>query len=217
MERARNASFDVGREVGPVELNATLFGSRVDDAVQLMPVEEGASGATVQLTNVQGETRTAGVELLARIRWDDFGLTGSYVLVEATEPDPAGSGRRGVPLTPRHTAGLVAMWEDHDRGLLGVEAYYTGRQPLDDNPFRLEGRRHVHHGVLGELRRGPVGMFLNLENLLNVRQTGYDPLVRNARASDGRWTVDAWAPLEGFVVNGGVRIRFTGLRAGPSA
>jgi outer membrane receptor for ferrienterochelin and colicins len=219
VERARNASFDVGREVGPVELNATLFGSRVRDAVQLVPVEGGGDGggvgsgvgagdATVRVANVPGETRTAGVELLARVRWDDFGVTGSYVMVRATEPDPAGSGRRGVPLTPRHTAGLVAMWEDHDRGLLGVEAYYTGRQPLDDNPFRLEGRRHVHLGVLGEIRRGPVGVFLNLENLLDVRQTGYDPLVREVRAPDGRWTVDAWAPLEGFVVNGGVRIRF---------
>ena len=28
------------------------------------------------------------------------------------------------------------------------------------------------------------------------------------RAADGRWTEDAWAPTDGFVVNGGVRIRF---------
>jgi outer membrane receptor for ferrienterochelin and colicins len=103
------------------------------------------------------------------------------------------------------------MWEDHDRGLLGVEAYYTGRQTLDDNPFRDRGRPHVHLGVLGELQREGWSVFLNAENLLNVRQTRYDPLVRPDRAPDGRWTVDAWAPLEGFVtVNGGVRIRVGG-------
>jgi hypothetical protein len=27
-------------------------------------------------------------------------------------------------------------------------------------------------------------------------------------AIDGRWTVDAWAPLDGRVVNGGVRVQF---------
>jgi iron complex outermembrane receptor protein len=50
-------------------------------------------------------------------------------------------------------------------------------------------------------------LFLNAENLLNVRQTRWDPLVRPTRASDGRWTVDAWAPTDGFVLNGGVRLK----------
>jgi iron complex outermembrane receptor protein len=35
-------------------------------------------------------------------------------------------------------------------------------------------------------------------------------LVRPTRAPDGRWTVDAWAPTEGFIVNGGVRLSFGG-------
>jgi outer membrane receptor for ferrienterochelin and colicins len=211
-ERARNASLDVGRTVRPLELNVILFGSRVRDAVRLVPIQEStpAPGPQVLLVNVPGETRTAGAELLARYRWDDVSLTGSYVFVQATEPDPLSPIRRPVPLTPRHTGGLVAMWEDHDRGLLGVEAYFTGRQPLDENPYREEGRTHVHLGVLGELRRGNVSVFLNAENLLNVRQTRYDPLVRPQRTPGGRWTVDAWAPLEGFVVNGGVRIRLGG-------
>jgi len=25
---------------------------------------------------------------------------------------------------------------------------------------------------------------------------------------DGRWTVDAWAPLDGRVLNGGIRLKF---------
>ena len=57
---------------------------------------------------------------------------------------------------------------------------------------------------------GNVRLFVNAENLLGVRQTRYDPLVRPTRAPDGRWTVDAWAPTEGFIVNGGVRLSFGG-------
>jgi outer membrane receptor for ferrienterochelin and colicins len=206
---------DAGRTVGPFEVNGTLFASRVEDAVQLVPTGATAAGAPrVRLQNVEGETRTAGTEALVRYRLDDLSLTGSYVFVRSTEPDPSDvsgpSARREVPLTPRHTAGVVAMWEDHDRGLLGVEAYFTGRQTLDDNPFRDRGRPHVHLGVLGELQREGWSVFLNAENLLNVRQTRWDPLVRPDRAPDGRWTVDAWAPLDGFTVNGGVRIRVGG-------
>lgn len=209
-ERAWTASVDVGRTIRDVELNATLFGSRVEDAVHLLPVDDGVEATGVRLANVEGETRTMGTELLVRYRWEDLTLTGSYVFVRSTEPDPTASRRRDVPLTPRHTAGLVAMWEDHDHGLVGVEAYYTGRQVLDGSPYRDEGRPQVHLGILGELRRGVYSVFLNAENLLNVRQTRYDPLVRDQRASDGRWTVDAWAPLEGFTLNGGVRVRLGG-------
>jgi outer membrane receptor for ferrienterochelin and colicins len=28
------------------------------------------------------------------------------------------------------------------------------------------------------------------------------------READGRWTVDAWAPLDGRVINGGARFTF---------
>ena len=213
-EGARNASVDVGRMLGNLEANVSLFGSRVRNPVQLVPAEgvgpDGGPG--VRLENAEGELRTAGAELLLRYRWSDFSLTGSYVLLEATEPDPEIGLRRDVPLTPRHTAGLVGIWEDHDRGLLGIEAYYTGRQPLDDNPYRESGRPWLHLGILAELRLGLARIFLNAENLLDVRQTDHDPLVRPQRARDGRWTVDAWAPLEGFVLNGGVRIRAGGGR-----
>jgi iron complex outermembrane receptor protein len=40
----------------------------------------------------------------------------------------------------------------------------------------------------------------------DVRQTRGDPLVRPARGVDGRWTVDAWAPLDGRAINGGLRL-----------
>ena len=48
----------------------------------------------------------------------------------------------------------------------------------------------------------------NVENLADIRQTKYDSLIRPVRLADGRWTVEAWAPLDGRVWNGGVRIGF---------
>jgi iron complex outermembrane receptor protein len=49
---------------------------------------------------------------------------------------------------------------------------------------------------------------VNGENLSGTRQSNWDPLLRSARNVDGRWTVDGWAPLEGRVVNGGLRLDF---------
>ena len=63
-------------------------------------------------------------------------------------------------------------------------------------------------GVLATRRIGRVVLFINGENLTDVRQTQWEPLVRPSRGVDGRWTVDAWAPLDGRNINGGIRVLF---------
>ena len=100
------------------------------------------------------------------------------------------------------------MWESEDAGRVGIEAYYTGTQRLEVNPYRTESRPYVIVGALAERRIGRLRLFVNAENLANVRQTHWDPLVRPAQGVDGRWTVDAWAPLDGRAINGGVRVTF---------
>ncbi len=63
-------------------------------------------------------------------------------------------------------------------------------------------------GALVERVVGKVRLFLNAENLTGVRQTAWDSMVKPLQGVDGRWTVDAWAPLDGRVLNGGLRISF---------
>jgi outer membrane receptor for ferrienterochelin and colicins len=209
-ETATSASLDIGYARGPVEANLTLFGSDMRNTTRLDVVDPSPETGRVRLVSIAEATRIRGAELLLRYRWRAFSVTGSYVFVDSSEPRLDDTGRRQVPLTPRHTAGVVALWERHGVGRIGFEAYYTGRQALEDNPFRETGRPYVELGMLGEIVLGNVRLFVNAENLLNVRQTKYDPLLRPTRAPDGRWTVDAWAPTDGFTVNGGVRLSFGG-------
>jgi len=61
---------------------------------------------------------------------------------------------------------------------------------------------------VAEKQFGRLRLFVNGENLTGVRQTKWDPLLRPERAPDGRWTVDAWAPLDGRTINGGIRVMF---------
>jgi outer membrane receptor for ferrienterochelin and colicins len=203
-EKARSGSVDLGGLLGPFEVNATLFGSAIDRAVQL---REAVGG--FELFNAEGPTRAYGGELLARYRHAPWHLTASYTYTSASESDPEAPGeRREVALTPRHSLGVVGMWEAEGRTRVGLEFYYTGLQSLDDNPYRTTSEPYVILGLLAEQRVGPARLFVNFENILDVRQTKHDPLVLPARAPDGRWTTDAWAPLEGRVVNGGVRLGF---------
>jgi iron complex outermembrane receptor protein len=166
-------------------------------------------GPTPSLVNRTESTRTSGGELLLRWVPEPFHVTGSYTFVRSSEEPPGSPGeRRETYLTPRHQAGLVTMWELEGRARVGVEAYYTGRQRLED-PFGgadTESASYVHLGALAERRFGPVRVFINGENLLDYRQAEHGRFVLATRRIDGRWTADAWGPLEGRVANVGVRV-----------
>jgi outer membrane receptor protein involved in Fe transport len=203
-ETAETLSLDIGYTAGSLETGLTFFGSDIDEAVQLQTV----AADRVRLVNQRGVTRTRGIEAMLRWRQGPYAVTASYLYLDAEEPDVSMAGDRTVPLTPRHSAGVVAMWEKHDRGRVGLELYYTGKQSLADNPYRNESEPYLHIGLLGEIVLGRYRLFLNLENLLDVRQTKEDPLLGPSRAPNGLWTVDAWAPLEGFIANAGLRLRF---------
>ena len=100
------------------------------------------------------------------------------------------------------------MWEREAWGRVGLECYLTGRQRLEDNPYRSQSAAYVLFGGMVERRFGKLRVFANAENLGNVRQSAWDPVLRRSRATDGRWTVDSWAPLDGRVINVGVRVAF---------
>lgn len=210
-ESARNVSADVGTLMRSVELNAAVYASVIRHPVGLRSVEASASGDSVELVNATLPTRTNGAQLFARYRSGAYGLTASYDYQRATEEDiesRAPGLRREIPLTPRHGAGLMGSWETADDAGVSIEAFYTGRQSLSNNPYRRESESFVMLGALVRFRVGKTILFANAENLGNVRQTRYDPLLLPAPGLAGRWTTDAWAPLDGRVVNAGARIGF---------
>ena len=198
VERGRSASIDVTRTHDPFAFTATFFRSRIADPVHV-------ERSTYALRNLLEPTTNVGTELLGTFRQSPFAVTASYTYVQAREA--VDGVRDDVAQTPRHSFGLVGMAEN-ENGRLSMEVYYTGRQRLEANPYRDVGEPYVVVGVLAERRVGPLRLFVNGENLAGVRQTRWDPILRPDRAIDGRWTVDAWAPLDGRVINGGVRIQF---------
>jgi len=199
-ERAMNASVDLTRVAGPLTATLTGFYSQISHPVEVERSEQ------YLLHNLEAPTKNAGVEALAIWKTDDLSIVANYAFVRSREVTD--EGRVEVPLTPRHSVGIDGAWEVGDVFRLGVEWYYTGVQRLEANPFRNESAPYHVFGLLASRRIGRALLFINGENLTGVKQTDWDPLVRPSRGVDGRWTVDAWAPLDGRVVNGGIRVRF---------
>ena len=235
-ERARSASLDVGGPVatalGRLEVNVTAFGSRIAHPLAVVDAAgvTAAGARRIALQNAPLPTRTWGGEFLARLvhplgeelpggeEAPSLRITGTYTYRRSRECDPdrasagAACARREVPLTPRHAAGVVTTLEQEGMGRVGLEVYYTGRQTLENDPYRAESRPYVVVGLLGERAfatpAGVARLFVNLENLTNVRQTRFDPLLLPSRGQGGRWATDAWTELTGFTVNAGVRLGF---------
>ena len=219
-ERATSATVDINGPIetsaGRIELNVTAFASRIRGAVVVRPhaTSDPRSTSGIEMLNAPMATRNSGGEFLLRWVVGDARLTASYAYLRATEWDPetGNDARRAVPLAPRHTAGLVGSIEREGVSRIGLEIYYTGTQSLDDNPFRDTSRPYVIFGLLAErqfaTRIGRARAFVNAENIGNVRQTRFDPLVRPTPGAGGRRTTDAWTDLAGFTLNGGVRLSF---------
>jgi len=201
-ERGRSATVDVTRNLGPLSITATWFASNIDHPVYVDRTD------AYRIINLTAPRKNRGAELLATWRKAPFAATFSYSYVRTSELEPAGR-RADVPLTPQHSLGIVGMWEKEGTARFGIECYYTGEQRLENNPYRDTSRPYVIVGAMGERKISKrVKLFINLENLANVRQTRWDPILLPGRSLDGRWTVEAWAPLDGRVINGGVRFSF---------
>ncbi|MGB0895183.1 MAG: TonB-dependent receptor plug domain-containing protein [Parashewanella sp.] len=209
-ELATTGSIDISYAVDNLESSVTLFASDVENVTELEVIKPVniRSNKTVRIVNAQGKSKIRGAELLLRYRWQDIKLTGSYLYTDASKQSNTGNGRTPLNLTPKHSAGAVIMWEEHGSHLLGFEAYYTGTQHLEGNPYRKKSKAYWHLGLLGQITFGNVSYFVNAENLLNVRQTKEESLLLPAQAPSGRWTTDIWSRNDGFTVNAGIRIQF---------
>tara|TARA_R110002167_G_scaffold42935_14_gene130057 strand:- start:2715 stop:4799 length:2085 start_codon:yes stop_codon:yes gene_type:complete len=210
-ESAQTASLDFTYTYDNIESSLTLFGANIDNVTGLEAFALNDVGAadSVRLVNAAGESKIRGSELLLRYYWRDVKLTASYLYLDATELTPdTSSQRREIALTPKHSAGFVAMWEQHGNFRAGFEAYYTGAQRLTDNPFTDYSKPYWHLGLMGEIAVGKFSWFINLENLLDVKQTDEHAMILPTRAPSGQWTTDIWSRNDGFIVNAGVRVRF---------
>lgn len=212
-ERAQGVSVDVNRlwtlEHGTIETNLTVFNSSVTSAVNLIQTSDLPPRFT--FVNDPAPTHNFGTELLVRWRSGPVSLIAAHGYVNSTEFPADATRRQAVPLNPRHTGTFTMTWEAPSVGRIGLESFYVGHQSLVGsdtvNPYLTTSPSYVVFGASMQRDFGRVTAFLNFENFTDRRLTRYQPLLLPQQAPNGSWTVDAWGPLDGRVINLGFRWR----------
>ncbi len=200
-ERASSASLDAKWARKPWDVNVSAFASQIRHS---LAVRESAQPGRLDLLNSEGPFRARGAEMLIGFTEGPFHVLANSTLLDVSEVPP-GEARRDADLVPGFSAELAIIVEDEDRGRIGMEIAYTGRQHLSDDPFRDVTEPYVEVNVLAEVKVGKAAIFLNVLNLTNVRQRDDAPLLRPTPGPGGDPITDAWAPLVGRTLNIGVR------------
>jgi outer membrane receptor for ferrienterochelin and colicins len=202
-ERAFSASLDGKWASRPWDVNLSLFHSEIRHPLVVLPA---AQAARIDLVNSERPLRATGAELLIGYATDALHILANSTWLDVTE-DPDGAGRREADLIPEFSAELAVILEDEERGRVGIEISYIGRQHLSDNPYRTVSKPYVELNALAELKVGRAAIFLNALNLTDVRQSDYQPLLRPTPGIGGDPITDVWAPLAGLTVNVGIRLK----------
>jgi iron complex outermembrane receptor protein len=200
-ERAVTESVDAKWSLEAWDVNASVFDSSINGALTVRPVDTDR----LQILNGPGPRRAPGAELLIHYVAGPLQMIGSWSLIDATEASLSGL-RQAAPLVPRRSAEFGGIFTNKERGRIGLEMNYTGRQALEDDPYRSVSEPYYDLNALAEYRLNDVSLFVNAINITNVRQTRFDPLLRPSLGLGGNPITDLWAPTEGRVFNIGFRV-----------
>ncbi|WP_291943238.1 TonB-dependent receptor [Chitinophaga sp.] len=200
-ERSYGANFDVNYRTslfGKVSLsiNQLFFYTRINNPLLL----ENASGNLYQLVNTNGYVDTKGWETNVKLGYGDFKLFIGYTFTDAWLHE--GAAKLENPLTARHRLNNVLMYEIEDKWKVGLEAYYCSRQPLNDG---TTGKSYWTCGFMAEKIWEHFSLFVNFENFTDTRQTRFDSIYTGTVTHPV--FRDIYAPLDGFVVNGGIKLK----------
>lgn len=199
-ERSIGGNFDVNYrtslgEVG-FSINQLVFYTRLQHPLVLTPVASGEQ----EFRNADGHIDTKGIETNVKLTYGDFKLFLGYTYADVNNHFNGVKAR--YPLTARHRLNNVLMYEVEEKWKLGLEAYYVSRQLLNDG---TTGQPYWITGFMAEKLWEKFSVYLNFENFTDTRQTRFDTIYTGP-VSNPTFR-DIYAPVDGFVVNGGIKVR----------
>ena len=200
-ERSKGLNWDINYKttIGDlgISFNQLFFYTKLAHPLVLT----NAAGNKVDFENADGYLDTKGMETNLRLTYADLKLFVGYTYTDAnTHFDNL---KQWIPLTARHRLNNVLMYEIEDKLKLGLEAYYFSKQRLSDGSF---GKSYWITGFMAEKLWEKWSLFINFENFSNTRQSRFDTVFTGSVVDPV--FKDIYAPVDGFVVNGGVKIGF---------
>ncbi len=200
LERSYGANADLNytSKIGEIglQINQLFFYTRINQPLFLQAVGAGNYG----LQNSSGFIDTKGWETNVKVSYADLKLFIGYTYTDAGTQQ--NSNQQPNFLTARHRLNNVLMCEVEGKWKMGLEAYYFSSQQLRDGST---GKPYWICGFMAEKLWQRFSLFLNFENFTDTRQTRFGSI--NAGTITQPIFRDIYAPLDGFVVNGGLKWR----------
>jgi outer membrane receptor for ferrienterochelin and colicins len=176
-------------------LNHLFFYTQLNRPLVLVNTGSGMT----EFENSSGHIDTKGMETNLKLTYGHFKLFIGYTYADANTHF---NDKQWLPLTARHRLNNVLMFEVEDKWKIGLEAYYYSRQQLSDGNF---GKSYWITGLMAEKLWEKFSIFINFENFTDTRQTKFDSIYTGT--IDNHILRDIYAPVDGFVMNGGVKLR----------
>jgi iron complex outermembrane receptor protein len=199
-ERSAGGNFDVNfkTRIGEVAVavNQLFFYTKLNKPLILTT----SSSNGYQFENANGYLDTKGAETNVRLTYDDFKLFIGYTYADVNTH--FNNMKSWYPLTSKHRLNNVLMYEKEGKLKIGAEAYYFSAQKLNDGS---RGRSYWTFGLMGEKAWERFSLFINFENFTDTRQTKFGAIYTGS-ISNPQFR-DIYAPVDGFVINGGIKIR----------
>ncbi len=177
-------------------INQLFFYTYLDNPLTLTSVGTGL----YQLQNIPGHLDSKGTETNVKIGYEDFKLFLGYTYTDTKVRN--GGQSHTKTLTPRDKINAVLFYEADEKWKIGLEGYYFSPQKLGDG---TTGRDYWLCGFMAERLWKRMSVYINFENILNVRQTRFETIYTGSVTNPV--FRDIYAPLDGFVVNGGIKIK----------
>ena len=178
-------------------INQLFFLTQLKNALVL---REDATTDMAYFESADGNMLSSGFETNIKLTYDDFKLYLNYAFVNTELQYDNINDQK--PLTPKHNAGFVLFYEIEEKWSAGYEVYYTGKQ--FDNLYNQK-TDYWTMGVMLMRHWERLSVFVNFENFTNVMQSDFEPLV--LPPTNNPTFPDIWAPTDGFVFNGGIKLR----------
>jgi iron complex outermembrane receptor protein len=181
-----------------LDLNLLGFYTRVDNPLLLEMQDERFHAYKQPIPYID----TRGTEINAVWRWFDYKFFLGYTRADVEQH--LRTEAREATLIPNDRVNMVFVYEKEDDIRIGLEAYYYSQQTLES------GAKSPDYWIFGlmaeKIFSEDFSVFLNFENFGDTRQTRDGPIYTGSIANPE--FVDIYAPLDGYVVNGGVKLSF---------
>ena len=200
LERSYGANWDVSYKTSfdklTFSINQFFFFTYLRNPLFLEPVQNGL----YKFINIVGHTNTKGAETNIKLGYDKISLYLGYTYTNAKVNNNGMISDN--PLTPTHRFNSALVYEIEDKWRIGSEIYYFSKQKLSDGST---GRDYWLSGLVAERFWKRWSLYINFENFGDVRQTEFEKIYTGSITNPT--FKDIYAPLDGFVVNGGIKLK----------